>query len=197
MPKAYSEKESKYIQDKLMQVAADCMGKYGIRKTTVDNMVKLANIPKGTFYLFWDSKEELLYNVFLKAQREIHEFLLKKIGENTVTAEYLTELMLSVMLSDRYTFIFNIFRTKEYEIFLQKLPENILNENDQNDLNFLEEIIKRINHMSSDSIQYYVKALQLAFVNDYGSECENIETYKNVLKIVLKGIFLQLLEEKQ
>ena len=60
MPKQYSEKEKEIIKAELLHYAAECMGTYGIKKTTVDELVRLAKIPKGTFYLFYESKEMLL-----------------------------------------------------------------------------------------------------------------------------------------
>ena len=35
----------------------------GVKKTTVDELVKRTGIPKGTFYLFYPSKEMLLFDV--------------------------------------------------------------------------------------------------------------------------------------
>ena len=52
MPKTFTDKEREYIKKRLMEEAQDCLRLYGIRKTTVDELVKRASIPKGTFYLF-------------------------------------------------------------------------------------------------------------------------------------------------
>lgn len=62
MPKCYSEQEREYTIKRLKEEAAACMGQFGIRCTTVDELVKRVNIPKGTFYLFYKSKELLLSN---------------------------------------------------------------------------------------------------------------------------------------
>ena len=61
MPKSYSEQEREYIRKRLKEEAADCLARYGVRRTTVDELVKRVNIPKGTFYLFYKSKELLLF----------------------------------------------------------------------------------------------------------------------------------------
>ena len=54
------------IKERLQKAAVESMIKYGVRRTTIDYLVKGANIPKGTFYLFNDSKEELLFEVLEK-----------------------------------------------------------------------------------------------------------------------------------
>ena len=61
MPKIYSEVERTDIKDNLKREANILMIERGIKKTTVDELVKRAGIPKGTFYLFYPSKEMLLF----------------------------------------------------------------------------------------------------------------------------------------
>lgn len=56
VPKSYSEQERAYIRERLKEEAADCLATYGVRRTTVDEIVRRVNIPKGTFYLFYQSE---------------------------------------------------------------------------------------------------------------------------------------------
>ena len=56
MPKIYSETERTDIKDNLKREANILMIERGIKKTTVDELVKRAGIPKGTFYLFYPLK---------------------------------------------------------------------------------------------------------------------------------------------
>lgn len=71
----YSDQEREYIIKRLKEEAAACMGQFGIRRTTVDELVKRVNIPKGTFYLFYKSKELLLFDVI----QEQHELVNQKL----------------------------------------------------------------------------------------------------------------------
>ena len=52
MPKSYSDQEREYIVKRLKEEAAKCLSQYGVRRTTVDELVQRVGIPKGTFYLF-------------------------------------------------------------------------------------------------------------------------------------------------
>ena len=54
------------IKERLQKAAVESMIKYGVGRTTVECLAKGANIPKGTFYLFYDWKEELLFEVLEK-----------------------------------------------------------------------------------------------------------------------------------
>ena len=66
MPKSYSDQEKEYIIRRLKDEAMNCMSVYGIRRTTVDELVHGVRIPKGTVYLFYDSKEQLLFDAWME-----------------------------------------------------------------------------------------------------------------------------------
>ncbi len=65
MGTAFTDNEKNIIKTKLKACASSCMSKYGIKKTTVDELVKEVGISKGAFYKFYDSKE-LLFLRYLK-----------------------------------------------------------------------------------------------------------------------------------
>ena len=50
MPRAFSDREREVIKERLQKAAVESMIKYGVRRTTIDCLVKGANIPKETFY---------------------------------------------------------------------------------------------------------------------------------------------------
>ena len=79
MPKPFSENERAIIKQRLQEEASTCLKLYGMRKMTVDELVKRVNIPKGTFYLFYPSKELLVYDVLNKFHDEIHAELQRQV----------------------------------------------------------------------------------------------------------------------
>jgi AcrR family transcriptional regulator len=72
MPKPFSAAQKETIREKLMEVGRTCFLRYGLKKTTIDDLVKPAGIAKASFYLFFDSKEALYLAIFL---REIPEMM--------------------------------------------------------------------------------------------------------------------------
>ena len=81
MPKAFSQREKEIIRGRIRKSATELMMKSGIRHTTVDAHAKGAMIPKGTFYLFYESKEELLFEVLEKEHESLDEEILGKAKE--------------------------------------------------------------------------------------------------------------------
>ena len=75
MPKIYSDEEKKNIIAKLKNEANKLMQEKGVKKTTVDELVKRVGIPKGTFYLFYPSKEMLLFEVSQDFHEHVDEYI--------------------------------------------------------------------------------------------------------------------------
>ena len=75
MPKIYSDEEKKKIVEKLKKEANILMQERGVKKTTVDELVKRAGIPKGTFYLFYPSNEMLLFDVAQDFHAQVDRYI--------------------------------------------------------------------------------------------------------------------------
>ncbi len=66
MPRAFTEVERDAIRAKLLQAGRDCFLRYGLKKTTIEDLTRPAGIAKASFYLFFDNKERLFIEVFLE-----------------------------------------------------------------------------------------------------------------------------------
>ena len=70
MPRPWSEEEKKIIKKSLIKEGRKLFEKYGLQKTTIDEIVSAARISKGSFYRFYQSKEELYFDVLDEVERE-------------------------------------------------------------------------------------------------------------------------------
>lgn len=77
MPKAFSERERARIRARLLEAGRDCFARYGLRKTTVADLVEPAGISKASFYLFFESKETLYVDVLMAEMPAMMERLLE------------------------------------------------------------------------------------------------------------------------
>ncbi|MEW5785405.1 MAG: TetR/AcrR family transcriptional regulator [Bacillota bacterium] len=77
MPRPFSDAEREQINESLVEAARECWERYGIRRTSVDELVRRAGIPKGTFYLFYASKELLFMEVLERSHDRIKKRLLE------------------------------------------------------------------------------------------------------------------------
>jgi AcrR family transcriptional regulator len=66
MPRAFTAVEKEAIRGKLMETGRACFLRYGLKKTTIEDMTGPAGIAKASFYLFFDSKEQLFVELFVE-----------------------------------------------------------------------------------------------------------------------------------
>jgi len=65
MPRAFTATEKATIRDKVMEAGRSCFLRFGMKKTTLDDLVKPAGIAKASFYLFFKSKEALFLELLI------------------------------------------------------------------------------------------------------------------------------------
>ena len=65
MPKAFTDEERTRIRARLIEAGRECFSRYGLEKTTVEDLTSRAGIAKSSFYLFFGSKEALYIQLVL------------------------------------------------------------------------------------------------------------------------------------
>lgn len=63
MGKAFTDKERELIKETIKKEAFELFKIYGIRKTSISQITKMAGISQGGFYSFYKNKEELFYEI--------------------------------------------------------------------------------------------------------------------------------------
>ena len=65
MPRAFTATEKETIRVKLMEAGRSCFLRFGMTKTTLDDLVRPAGIAKASFYLFFANKEALFLELLI------------------------------------------------------------------------------------------------------------------------------------
>jgi len=197
MPKSYSANEKEYIVKRLKEEANKCLNLYGVKKTTVDELVRRVNIPKGTFYLFYVSKELLLYDVINDLHEEIQSCFLKEteLFNNEITAEQLTNLLLKIYKKVDETFLLKIMTNGELELLMRKLPNEIVEEHLTHDNIIMEKLIYCIPQAKEKNIQYFSGAMRGIFLTMLHKREIGEEIFDGSLKLMINGLVIQLMEE--
>lgn len=196
MPKSYSDKEREYIIKRLKEEASLCMEQYGIRKTTVDELVRRVKIPKGTFYLFFQSKEVLFFEVLRDIHDSIQKQILYEIGriDENITCEQLTEIFMKFYKLVDSTSILNIMVSGELEILMRKLPDSIIEEHFKHDDFEIGQIISYIPNAKNKDIESFSSAFRAVFLTmlykrEVGSDC-----FEDALRLMIHGLVIQLIK---
>ena len=195
MPKSYSEQEREYIRNRLKEEAAKCLASYGVRRTTVDEIVRRVNIPKGTFYLFYPSKELLLFEVIQEQQecvnRELYQAL-SGIAGAALSAEKLTDVLFAFYKKTEALLILKLIDAGDVELLVRKLPREIVEAHFQEDTLTIEKMLALFPFKKETD----TKVISAAFHAVYFAtlhKAEIGEQYDKALYALIYGIVTQIL----
>lgn len=196
MPKALSAEEREIIQKRLLQAAEDCLGQYGLRKTTVDELVARARIPKGTFYLFYPSKELLFFEVFIKFHERIQGDFLRSIEklQGEVGPEELTNAIIQTYREVEKSFFFRFMFSGELELLFRKLPPEAHAQHHQTDALSVSRLVMLLPGISQEKAQLYAAALRAVFASLLFKQEIGEEHFDQAIEIMIRGIVLQMFE---
>lgn len=194
MPKIYSEVQKKKIKESLKAAAANSMKENGIKKTTVDALVQAAGIPKGTFYLFYQSKEMLLFDVCLDIHEKMEQAMFKELAklQGNLNAETLTDFIFKYFKMVNETCIVRLMDPTEMALLSSKLPPEIMAEHLVHDTDNVADILKLLLPKKSIDQTAVSCAFRGAFMMLLYQKEMGTEVFDKSLRIIIRGIVLQL-----
>ena len=196
MPKSYSEQEREYIRKRLKEEAAECLARYGVRRTTVDEIVKRVNIPKGTFYLFYKSKELLLFEVIQEQHEVISRELYQAISDiaaGAFSTEKLTDVIFEFYKTTERMLILRLLDAGEVEVLVRKLPREVVEEHLQDDTDMIEKMLALLPVKKEVDIKVISAAFHAIYYATLHKAEIGEERYDEALRALIYGIVKQVI----
>lgn len=196
LPKCYSDQEREYIRKRLKGEAAACMGQYGIRRTTVDEIVKRVNIPKGTFYLFYKSKELLLFEVIQEQHELVNQKLYQAISDMAGTefsAEKITDVIFEFYKMTENMLVLKMLDASEVELLVRKLPREVVEEHLQDDTDTIEKMFALLPVKKEVDIKVISAAFHAIYYATLHKKEIGEEQYDQALWMLIHGMVIQII----
>ncbi|HML48769.1 MAG TPA: helix-turn-helix domain-containing protein [Clostridia bacterium] len=196
MPKTFTEAERAYIQTRLREEAKQCLILYGVRKTTVDELVRRVQIPKGTFYLFYPSKEHLLFDAICSMHDMFQEKLMKEIAvlREGLDARRLTDILFRLYQTLDESALPKLLASGEIELLFRKLPPELHARHAQMDDFRVEELLASIPSMKAARVPVFSAALRGIFLSLLYKREVGADVYDDALYVMIRGVVLQMFE---
>ena len=194
MPKTYTETERDNIRRDLRKAASLCLRKYGVRHTTVDELVHMVNIPKGTFYLFYPNKESLFLNAlvtFTKEEEGKYLELLEELDENHIVTS-LTTVFFEMAISFYNSGLYRFLDDNQLAIVMRNLDETDKVRFETSRTSFITKILDYFSIDDEDDISAFSSAFNSVFylmLHD-----DEIKDFEKALRTLIRGLVLQLVE---
>ena len=196
MATAFTTEEKEVIRKKLHKVAKECLQRYGVKKTTVDQMAAMVDISKGSFYNFYSSKEMLFFKVLEEYQIDVMNRLTEQLDmEAKIDTNRLVQLLYDFYQDFRYSFMYTIFKNHEMELLVRKLPKEAITNHHLIDDRMVKKIVSRINIRENVSVEivsalFRTIAMTILHIEEIGEE-----QFDTTLKLVIQGIVEQITKE--
>ncbi len=192
MPKLYSEQQRQEIRRRLRRAAEQSIAARGIRKTTVDELVRSADIPKGTFYLFYSSKEKLIFEVLERAQREFERREEERWAQLPpgASCDEVTGAAWALLREARELPLLRTLCGAEIDCLAQKLPPALLEAHFKADQERAAAMLEKLAHGRSVNARAFSAARQALFRCAFAGD--GAAGGDAGLHLLLRGLILQL-----
>lgn len=197
MTKAFSDTERERVRAKLKKEALSCLIRYGARKTSIDELVKLTSIAKGSFYSFYPSKELLFYEIIMDSHDSMQNDIVEQVSKlpKTPTSDDIAKLLFNAYKQMDGSIALQMSVSGDIEYLMRKLPDEIVAEHHQNDDAALKLIISMIPFASTEQIPAFSAGLRAIFLTLLHKREIGVEVYDEVLYNLLKGFCKQYIPQ--
>lgn len=145
MPKGFNEKEKQEIERALVEKGRMLFSKYGLKKTSVEDITKAVGIAQGSLYSFYGSKEELYFTIIESEENLLREQLVAEMDEKPGNPKdaIKTLLLRSFELIEKSPIIKRLYSENEMETLIRKLPEAVIEKHLSNDSSAIAPILRK------------------------------------------------------
>ena len=194
MPKTFNDDEREYIRRRIKEEAMNCMQQYGVKKTTVDELVRRVNIPKGTFYLFYKSKELALFDALKEIDKAMHnEMNVQAVTmANEIDTDKLTDFIMTFYQKGDELGIFDIISDGGLEILFRKLPRDLVEQHLNEDESDIAKMLRALGIAVKN--EALVSAAFHGIFYEMSHKAEMGEMFWDVIRVHVRGQVIQIMK---
>lgn len=128
MPRHFGTEERDTIRKDLVSCGHELFGRYGFRKTSIEDVARAAGVSKGTFYAFFETKETFFLEVFRLAAQEARESLTQAMlgGEATVREAFVEALHAQLLALHESPILQVLAQPEEYHFLFRQIKSDRL-----------------------------------------------------------------------
>ena len=147
MPRIFDESGRERVQEQLLEAGFDLIKQYGLRKTSISDIAQKAGIATGTFYNFYKSKEEFVYQIVLYKRNVVKGYFETLIKSGNANRKGFRDYLRVIYHSDNN--IFDYLNESEMAILNARWPKEYW-KNKENDENTSEWMLSNLDGVSSE-----------------------------------------------
>ena len=185
-------------KEEILEAASRVFEKFGLAKSTLDDIAKECGINKTALYYYFKNKEELFKTMFVKDIENIKEHIIQKVEEETGTIKKIRIYMtLRLKSLDKMKKYFDIFQGDHASVSYRDFAHQEEEKTAQFEVEYLSQLfaegVKKgeLEVENIRSLAFLIMGATYGLTHEFVC-CENeIDSEKevdNILEILLKGI---------
>ncbi|WP_213975733.1 TetR/AcrR family transcriptional regulator [Tepidanaerobacter acetatoxydans] len=130
MARGFTDREKEIIRSELINAGRKLFGTYGLKKTSIEDLTKAVGIAQGSFYTFFDSKEDLYLEVMDREGEAIKEKFLKqeKSFGRLTRKNFKVFFKKALNVVNTNPIIKQMFLEEEVDLLVRKIPPEKMKE---------------------------------------------------------------------
>jgi len=121
MPQIFDEEGREKVRITLLESGFELIKTHGLKKTSISDITKSAGIATGTFYNFFDSKEDFVYQIMLYKRNQSKTLLSQMSKKGKIDKKNFKEYLITIYTSD-YN-VFEYLSESEIDRLKSRWPE--------------------------------------------------------------------------
>lgn len=195
MPKSFSEQERKIIKQSMIDIGTSLMKMKSIKQITVDEITKGANISKGSFYSFYNSREELFWDSIKLEEEQLINEIINIANQECETKTKIRQIFNDVFL--RKSWLIYCLSESDIQYIARKLPLELLEADRERSYELNRTILSLCNlNESQENIEFLLATIQMLRITETNSIQQTEQNKKRVQHILVETIVDYLCGEK-
>lgn len=198
MPRGFTEEEKKTISAGLIRAGRVAFGRYGIKKTNVEDLAREAGISKGAFYHFFSSKEDLYFAIMRDYETGQHEMMKSLLEEECDDErERFKRIIKDIMAQlDSDPFLRSLMEKRDLAYLMRKFTPDQLEKAMEADLDLsghLIELWSRRGKLKVDDPRVVTGVFRSLFFLYFHKEDVGEDVFPQVVDLMLDGALKKIL----
>ncbi len=195
MPRGFTQQEKDNINQRLISRGRELFSQYGVRKTSVDDLVRAVGISKGAFYQFYESKEALFLEIIERYEEEFRMRIFDNIHMSGGSPrENFKVLLKEAFRTWRENPLLSRFNQEEFDYLVRRFPPEEVQEHFQNDERFISMLLAGWQEqgikitMDASLVAGLMKALFFVSLHEEQFGVEYQQTLETLINLVADAI---------
>lgn len=200
LPK-FTDMELEVVKNLLFENGKALFIKYGLKKTSIDDIVQACEISKGTFYKFFHSKEELYFEIFKKEEEvylHIYESAFASTRNDRERMTTLIKELWSYFSTNR--FLHSFYEREEQDLLIRKISKEVIQKYTEEQRRKFVHILKAKDSINSVNPEIIVGMIRGVLIMSLSKRSigEHVydEVMHNIIQIIGTGLDLNKISHK-